>query len=233
MPWSPATAGFNEAAGIHRRKPWSPPPPPMRSADGFNEAAGIHRRKQDGCLCPGRRRPQASMRPPEFTGGNSRLQAPSSAIPLASMRPPEFTGGNLLECVDADRHLQASMRPPEFTGGNPIRLRSSSYSSCRASMRPPEFTGGNRYHLPLPVVGHAASFNEAAGIHRRKRGPLRGVPAQRHRASMRPPEFTGGNLSSTYGWRYGLTRFNEAAGIHRRKPAGTAMENAAEHFELQ
>ena len=37
---------------------------------------------------------------------------------VASMRPPEFTGGNpahgCVRVVGAD----ASMRPPEFTGGN-------------------------------------------------------------------------------------------------------------------
>ena len=40
---------------------------------------------------------EASMRPPEFTGGNNRpMPAPSDATPHASMRPPEFTGGNLV-----------------------------------------------------------------------------------------------------------------------------------------
>ena len=39
--------------------------------------------------------PYASMRPPEFTGGNhaaARVEEPFAAA--ASMRPPEFTGGN-------------------------------------------------------------------------------------------------------------------------------------------
>ena len=34
------------------------------------------------------------MRPPEFTGGNFRLERREHAYLLASMRPPEFTGGN-------------------------------------------------------------------------------------------------------------------------------------------
>ena len=69
--------GFNEAAGIHRRKPpasanGTAPRPP-----GFNEAAGIHRRKRLGIGDHlAFKLAAASMRPPEFTGGNW----PSSAI---------------------------------------------------------------------------------------------------------------------------------------------------------
>ena len=39
-------------------------------ATGFNEAAGIHRRKPQECPSCGYRSVPASMRPPEFTGGN-------------------------------------------------------------------------------------------------------------------------------------------------------------------
>ena len=70
----------------------------------FNEAAGIHRRKPWGDGGRGPHRVGASMRPPEFTGGNrpARL-ADRSDLPGASMRPPEFTGGNAhAEPVDAD-----------------------------------------------------------------------------------------------------------------------------------
>ena len=58
-------------------------------------------------------------------------------------------------------------------------------------MRPPEFTGGN-------LTGTFGSdeiqqgFNEAAGIHRRKRA-AGGELTELVQASMRPPEFTGGN----------------------------------------
>ena len=43
-----------------------------------------------------------------------------------------------------------------------------------------------------------AGFNEAAGIHRRKRNSLANAPISRvsKLASMRPPEFTGGNGDS-------------------------------------
>ena len=64
---------FNEAAGIHRRKPAAPSvrDVPRRSSDRFNEAAGIHRRKRrDPAVKFASSSQLASMRPPEFTGGN-------------------------------------------------------------------------------------------------------------------------------------------------------------------
>ena len=65
-------------------------------------------------------------------------------------------------------------------------------------MRPPEFTGGNMGgRLPAHArLDHVRSFNEAAGIHRRKRASApAGTMLAMHssEASMRPPEFTGGN----------------------------------------
>ena len=111
-------ACFNEAAGIHRRKPRTVP---YRDREkwGFNEAAGIHRRKRERELAEYRRR-DASMRPPEFTGGNVCLHpVVSTRIIVASMRPPEFTGGNHPRARhDVEGVAGASMRPPEFTGGN-------------------------------------------------------------------------------------------------------------------
>ena len=38
---------------------------------------------------------QASMRPPEFTGGNHHAVGHYPEGYDASMRPPEFTGGNI------------------------------------------------------------------------------------------------------------------------------------------
>ena len=46
-----------------------------------------------------------------------------------------------------------------------------------------------------------ACFNEAAGIHRRKRTGGFGSTDKLTNASMRPPEFTGGNKESD-GYRY-------------------------------
>ena len=90
-------------------------------------------------------------------------------------------------------------------------------------MRPPEFTGGNHLRSVAEEDAVRRCFNEAAGIHRRKRHVL---PGRARRgwcghASMRPPEFTGGNQNRdgrNHVRRVG--RFNEAAGIHRRKLAG-------------
>ena len=61
---------------------------------GFNEAAGIHRRKHTANLASSLGGQQASMRPPEFTGGNDMVDVPFVFRDSASMRPPEFTGGN-------------------------------------------------------------------------------------------------------------------------------------------
>ena len=83
------------------------------------------------------------------------------------------------------------MRPPEFTGGN----------AFDAGQRP--YPGGSfneaagihrrkRAHLAARVTAGSGRFNEAAGIHRRKPTPSRAKPGQ-------------------------ARRFNEAAGIHRRK----------------
>ena len=60
-------------------------------------------------------------------------------------------------------------------------------------MRPPEFTGGNPKRMSRWWCWSARCFNEAAGIHRRKRSRRRGLQDAGH------------------------PRFNEAAGIHRRK----------------
>ena len=84
----------------------------------FNEAAGIHRRKPWHTYTLARH-PEASMRPPEFTGGNVLpYNGTTLAIGGASMRPPEFTGGNQDEAARRCARENASMRPPEFTGGN-------------------------------------------------------------------------------------------------------------------
>ena len=63
-------------------------------------------------------------------------------------------------------------------------------------MRPPEFTGGNRVERAADDLAGRPGFNEAAGIHRRKRGDVLEGPDGNQTSStpsMRPPEFTGGN----------------------------------------
>ena len=65
-----AANGFNEAAGIHRRKRASVRLRLLMAHPRFNEAAGIHRRKHHRQHSARSRTPPASMRPPEFTGGN-------------------------------------------------------------------------------------------------------------------------------------------------------------------
>ena len=62
--------GFNEAAEIHRRKRAPGRGGAVRVSRCFNEAAGIHRRKPRSAPAPRNTSTRASMRPPEFTGGN-------------------------------------------------------------------------------------------------------------------------------------------------------------------
>ena len=88
----------------------------------------------------------------------------------ASMRPPEFTGGNGQDKGLPGPAEGASMRPPEFTGGNAGLRGRFTAPPHTASMRPPEFTGGNRRASPTRD-DRQPRFNEAAGIHRRKPSP--------------------------------------------------------------
>ena len=101
----------------------------------------------------------ASMRPPEFTGGNNAAgwrarRSTSHGLAEASMRPPEFTGGNTMGDPARQRpggaRYGASMRPPEFTGGNPAYRCAPTGIADTASMRPPEFTGGNTRAIGTP-----------------------------------------------------------------------------------
>ena len=80
----------------------------------------------------------------------------------------EAAGWRKLRPGIVDELVHASMRPPEFTGGNALTVANGAAGVDDASMRPPEFTGGNlqpRYS----VYFVRDCFNEAAGIHRRKR----------------------------------------------------------------
>ena len=71
------------------------------------------------------------------------------------------------------------MRPPEFTGGNNGGPDLRHFLVFDASMRPPEFTGGNADLHGWMVSKISSSFNEAAGIHRRKPWKT-GVLVRRH-----------------------------------------------------
>ena len=89
------------------------------------------------------------------------------------------------------------MRPPEFTGGNlPVRAP----KLCQ----PSGFNEAAGIHRRkrrrrdgMTITAEMRRFNEAAGIHRRKLGRLAAGAVHRDRASMRAPEFTGGNLKDS------------------------------------
>ena len=159
------------------------------------------------------------MRPPEFTGGNP---LPPCGLRQALVQRFNEAAG-IHRRKPLRRHLAdtvfavASMRPPEFTGGNGTILHYGTREVIVASMRPPEFTGGNPIPAAYSRTAHSASFNEAAGIHRRKRRSEARQAKRSSRASMRPPEFTGGNTNIVETRFSASICFNEAAGIHRRK----------------
>ena len=92
------------------------------------------------------------------------------------MRPPEFTGGNPYMAMPAHTFGQRWYGFNEAAGihrRKPItRHRRGVLDGVPyASMRPPEFTGGNGWNdtngQRCPCGN--GRFNEAAGIHRRKR----------------------------------------------------------------
>ena len=126
---SPKQASMR-AAGIHRRKLGHESYSSILDVahHRFNEAAGIHRRKPattvaaEQSLASGS---LASMRPPEFTGGNRLLTGVCSINAAPNRGFNEAAGihrrkhvhrGRAQQSSDADQ--LASMRPPEFTGGN-------------------------------------------------------------------------------------------------------------------
>ena len=122
--------GFNEAAGIHRRKlivQTLSRSSLIAMESGFNEAAGIHRRKQMQRRYPLAWVCQASMRPPEFTGGNRQDSHRSLGLPL-----PGFN-----EAAGIHRRKRLAFQA----------TRVAQHAASRASMRPPEFTGGNAHYL--------------------------------------------------------------------------------------
>ena len=122
----------------------------------FNEAAGIHRRKPTPSGLVSDSQVFASMRPPEFTGGNiASLQGYRSpatpgfneAAGIHRRKPPSrstgicrrSTGFNEAAGIHRRKHLTmgerfkgreiASMRPPEFTGGNVLSV----FPACGAN----------------------------------------------------------------------------------------------------
>ena len=137
---------------------------------GFNEAAGIHPRKQVNSICKKCTSFPASMRPPEFTGGNATSHRDCAIGWQASMRPPEFTGGKPVE--SARGSVKRGLRFNEAAGihrRKPAAQGLQQLLARPASMRPPEFTGGNMSIASRIIVAGYSCFNEAAGIHRRKR----------------------------------------------------------------
>ena len=90
----PMLGGFNEAAGFTRRKLVSAVLHDGSSVS-FNEAAGFTRRKRalaDLLTTP---HGDASMRPPDLTGGNQSPYNVTITVHYhASMRPPDLPGGN-------------------------------------------------------------------------------------------------------------------------------------------
>ena len=148
------------------------------SKSSFNEAAGIHRRKLHRAGLSHRSDP-ASMRPPEFTGGN-----PSPA------RPTRIRVRRFNEAAGIHRRKLGQR------GGRPRRPSGFNEAAGIHRRKHPRDLSERPHGVP--------SFNEAAGIHRRKpEGQDRRRPGE-DRASMRPPEFTGGNERTGFARRHPL-----------------------------
>ena len=86
------------------------------------------------------------------------------------------------------------MRPPEFTGGNSSASLPVASASAAVSFNEAAGIHRRKLMLVITITAWLLRFNEAAGIHRRKRGGLGGGAHRGSAASMRPPEFTGGNV---------------------------------------
>ena len=190
---------------------------PQGRPAGFNGAAGIHRRKRVGAGAD-RRHPHASMGPPEFTGGNfeqERLQASLDALlqwgrrnSPAETSPDDRSDAGAGRCFNGAAGIHRRKRVNMYDTADTINIGFNGAAgihrrkprdrptppsrSPRASMGPPEFTGGNRMHMrpPAPQAlplqwGRRNSPAETGGALRRLRRWLW--------ASMGPPEFTGGN----------------------------------------
>ena len=169
----------------------------------------------------------------------------------ASMGPPEFTGGNIalygMSAQDATRFNGAAgihrRKPPlyvaencacraRFNGAAGIHRRKRvqrAYfrgSADSASMGPPEFTGGNVDWIsninPFKWLGlqwgRRNSPAETRLAHQRARERLIGLQWGRRNS---PAETNAGRTATPVG----IARFNGAAGIHRRKRGG--FEGAA------
>ena len=101
-------------------------------------------------------------------------------------------------------------------------------------MRPPEFTGGNDRIGLEDRTQQTARFNEAAGIHRRKRASGSGQ-ALGDRQGFNEAAGIHRRKPAQHDVRAatGLFRFNEAAGIHRRKHVKATFHGHSIEDELQ
>ena len=201
----------------------------------------------------------ASMRPPEFTGGNASplpyrqvagirfneaagihrrkptsVPAPLSSVDPASMRPPEFTGGNGRCRVRASQRQRPRFNEAAGIHRRKPRRRPAAPGTCS----PPRFNEAAGIHRRKPGEGRAPRpgarcFNEAAGIHRRKPAGREHRRIHLRPASMRPPEFTGGNVLSA------TARVASVTGASMRPPeftggnAALTFPTPCANFELQ
>ena len=136
---------FNEAAGIHRRKHILTKHK-SKFLVGFNEAAGIHRRKRVRIATAHEPTHCASMRPPEFTGGNHATAA------WRRSAPARFNEAAGIHRRKPMRQVIPQTESESFNEAAGIYRRKLSFDG--------------------QAVSRLSCFNEAAGIHRRK--PLEG-----------------------------------------------------------
>ena len=142
----------------------------------FNEAGGFLPRKPTS-ECSQHQTQSASMRPGDFSPGNTHptMPLPAPATP-ASMRPGDFSPGNLSQSsVDSPAPHLCFNEAGGFLPRKHIGRRLRELADRHASMRPGDFSPGNVIRRPRSPWAAATGFNEAGGFLPRKLRLLSGV----------------------------------------------------------
>ena len=175
-----------------------------------------------------RRNPDASMGPPEFTGGNgvggTTVPAGSLALQWGRRNSPAETRPGAVPQFRVSLLQWGRRNSPAETLATWSRRRWFSSLQWGRRNSPAETRARDAARPPQPRC-----FNGAAGIHRRKHGRVPVHDRCGTRASMGPPEFTGGNS-----WSPGTNMMEnpELQWGRRNSPAETDLESWESQAEI-